>query len=569
MNKSIFIISLILGLSCFASARFTSFGGSGVGGGTNPTSITGVNEFLGWNGSAYTVGAPSVTANANTANVALVANSISFTTVNAALNADALDGRDATYFMVNVNTVNAALNADTLDGIDSSAFLALGSDTWVSSRNTVYVTKNYYSGVTLSGTVEATAFKGLGTLITGTVNASLNSDTLDGIDGSAYMLAVGSDTWVSSKNAEYVTKNYYSGMTLNGTVEATAFKGLGTLIIGTVNASLNSDTLDGIDGAGYMLYRADNTWVSSANTTYVTKNYYSGVTLSGTVEATAFKGNAAELTNVSASMVVGTVNAATNADKLDGQHGSYYMVNTSTVNAALNADTLDGQNGSDYHDAAQLTGIFSSSETVNAQGVSTNAVLANEVIANAGITLGGVRNVAWPAGGGGGGSYSYKKTFLPNETKYPVIDTTVSGAALSVSSANLSVDVALFSATVTQGRLLMVDIPQNMTIVSFNILGRSDIQNTGIVNYWIYSRSVSVNASPGGAWTSVNLVICPAQTIQAADKWYKVTSGNVAIGNLGWTAGETFHVLFARGAGSNDDTMTVTSSVSVITVEMQ
>jgi len=419
------------------------------GGGGNVPSGTSIGDVPVWDGSAYVPGAVSGS---------------TFTGLSTA-------NADARYATIQTMT--------TVNGLVSS---------------TTIVTKNYYSGMTLNGTVEALAFKGLGTLITGTVNAALNADTLDGIDSSAF-LALGSDTWVSSRNTGYVTKNYYSGVTLSGTVEATAFKGIGTLITGTVNASLNSDTLDGLDGSAYMLYVGSDTWVSSKDATYVTKNYYLNVTFNSTI---------------------GTAPGALSLNAL------------STVNAT-----------NDYIPKfASATGRVE--WAVDATG-----------------------------GGGGGGSYSYKKTFLPTETKFPVIDTTVSGAALSVSSANLSVDVALFSPTVTQGRLLMVDIPQNMTIVSFNILGRSDIQNTGVVNYWIYSRSVSLNASPGGAWTSVNLVIAPAQTIQAADKWYKVVSGNIAIGNLGWTAGETFQVLFARGAGSNDDTMTVTSSVSAITVEMQ
>ena len=167
---------------------------------------------------------------------------------------------------------------------------------------------------------------------------------------------------------------------------------------------------------------------------------------------------------------------------------------------------------------------------------------------------------------GGGGSYKYKRTFGIVNTKYPLVDSVVSGAALSVASANNSIDVGLMSATVTQGRILMVDIPDNMTVVSFSIYGKPLINQSAAVAYYTYIRVVSLNASTPATWLRKHLM---TSSFSLDSKWTRAITGNILLSSLGLLPGNLHQIVVARGAGDATDSLTVTQQVSAITVEMQ
>jgi len=77
-----------------------------------------------------------------------------------------------------------------------------------------------------------------------------------------------------------------------------------------------------------------------------------GVTITGIATATTFSGSGASLTNIPTSALVGL---ATDADKLDGQDGTYYLNYSNFVGVATDADKLDGQQGTYYLDYSNFT----------------------------------------------------------------------------------------------------------------------------------------------------------------------------------------------------------------------
>lgn len=244
--------------------------------------------------------------------------------------------------------------------------------------------------------------------------------------------------------------------------------------------------------------------------------------------------------------------------------GSVYAPGTVSGSAGLltaNADLRYAQIATETTANANTAALISTRATLDAMAT---AISVNGAVSANAISIGGDRRTAWPTGGGSS-KYMDKKTYQVVDTKFPVVDTTVSGAALSVASGNNSIDVALMSATVTQGRLLSVYVPNDATIVTFSIWGKPITEEAAAVHYYVYSRVISTNADITG-WTTANLMI---SSFAKDNFWTPAVTGNLSLNYFGWLPGNMHQVLIARGPGSADDSLTVTQQVQSVTIEME
>ena len=195
--------------------------------------------------------------------------------------------------------------------------------------------------------------------------------------------------------------------------------------------------------------------------------------------------------------------------------------------------------------------------------ITQGTITANEIVATGGITLGGVRNTAWPASSGGAVSLNQIYQFSASDMDF--ISTPVSGSALEIASGNLTQIVAAMDDTVTEGRQVSVYVPDGATTVTFNLYGQiksgSDASDVVIM---FHSREVTINGTV--AWTNNQF------TWDIVFPWNINTNKHTVaytLAQLGWVAGGDNQLIIARYPGAAADASVGDFYLYKATVEMK
>ena len=144
-----------------------------------------------------------------------------------------------------------------------------------------------------------------------------------------------------------ITSFEVTDINTSGIVTANHFSGVSASFSGNVSiaGTLTYDDVTNIDSIGLITAR-------------------SGIVATGIVTATTFEGSGASLTSIPTSALVGL---ATDADKLDGQQGTYYLDYANFSGIATDSDKLDGEQGTYYLDYANFSGIATDADKLDGE----------------------------------------------------------------------------------------------------------------------------------------------------------------------------------------------------------
>ena len=316
-----------------------------------------------------------------------------------ATDSDKLDGQQGSYYLDYANFSGIATDADKLDGQQGSYYLDYAN---FNNTPTIPTVNNATlsletSGDGISGSDTFTANQSTDTTFTVTVSsASTNqANTLVYRDASGGFSA-GIITANALKGLDYLQAPY--GNTVNYSVTV-ASKTAAHRYYGT--GSNNGYLIDGIESPFLTLtpgrtYRFDQSDISNSghplrfhleadgNPLYSTgvtnagtpglPGAYTQIVISDTTPTIlhyqctvhAYMGNSVQ-TNSSIPVGNGSNLTDVDADKLDGQQGTYYLDYANFTGIATDSDKLDGQQGSYYLDYSNFVGIATDSDKLDGQ----------------------------------------------------------------------------------------------------------------------------------------------------------------------------------------------------------
>jgi hypothetical protein len=248
--------------------------------------------------------------------------SVASTTLVANLNADKLDGQDGSYYQ-NACNINSGVLAVAYGGIGTTVLTA----------NKLLVGNNNLGVLSPADLHWSGANLGIGTTtpkqkldVTGSIQASSQFISTVGL-GTA-PLSVASTTLVTNLNADKLDGQdgsyYQNACNINSGVLAVAYGGIGTTVL-TANKLLVGNSNLGV------LSPVDLHW-SGANLGIGTATPTQKLDVAGSIQASSQLISTVGLGIAPLSVASTTLVANLNADKLDGQDGSYYQ-NATNMNA--------------------------------------------------------------------------------------------------------------------------------------------------------------------------------------------------------------------------------------------
>ena len=229
---------------------------------------------------------------------------------------DKLDGQEGTYYLDYANFVGVATDSDKLDGIQASSFLRSDEADTKTGITTFQDNANFQSNVYLGDSDILWFGDGVNPGVVGDLQIKSDGTTSYIEERTSALRIYSNDLYLQ----DYSNAKIYLRAQASGSVQ---------------------------------LYHNNSQKFETTN---------GGVTITGIATATTFSGSGASLTDIPTSALVGL---ATDADKLDGQEGTYYLNYANFSGIATDSDKLDGQQGTYYLDYANFSGIATDSSLLD------------------------------------------------------------------------------------------------------------------------------------------------------------------------------------------------------------